>query len=201
MLTYIHAKLIEAQPQHVVVQVMGLGIQVLIPASLYFELPSEGEEIVLYTTLQVKEDGPTLYGFRTAAERDFFEILRRVSGIGPKAALSVLGHLSLNELYKALKNEDYQSLTSIPGIGVKTARRIVYELREKVEEQKIDIDALEPAVGAGENIDNWSDVQEALLTLGYTSQEVNRAKKNLSHKLDSSVDLLFKEALNFLSSE
>lgn len=201
MLTYIHAKLIEAQPQHVVVQVMGLGIQVLIPASLYFELPSEGEEIVLYTTLQVKEDGPTLYGFRTAAERDFFEILRRVSGIGPKAALSVLGHLSLNELYKALKNEDYQSLTSIPGIGVKTARRIVYELREKVEEQKIDIDALEPAVGAGENIDNWSDVQEALLTLGYTSQEVNRAKKNLSHKLDSSVDLLFKEALNFLSSK
>jgi len=201
MLTYIHAKLIEAQPQHVVVQVMGLGIQVLIPASLYFELPSEGEEIVLYTTLQVKEDGPTLYGFRNAAERDFFEILRGVSGIGPKAALSVLGHLSLNELYKALKNEDYQSLTSIPGIGVKTARRIVYELREKVEEQKIDIDALEPAVGAGENIDNWSDVQEALLTLGYTSQEVNRAKKNLSHKLDSSVDLLFKEALNFLSSK
>lgn len=201
MLTYIHAKLIEAQPQHVVVQVMGLGIQVLIPASLYFELPSEGEEIVLYTTLQVKEDGPTLYGFRTAAERDFFEILRGVSGIGPKAALSVLGHLSLNELYKALVNEDYQSLTSIPGIGGKTARRIVYELREKVEEQKIDIDALEPAVEAGENIDNWSDVQEALLTLGYTSQEVNRAKKNLSHKLDSSVDLLFKEALNFLSSE
>lgn len=199
MLKYIKARLIEAHPQYVIIQMMGMGIKVFIPASFYFDLPDEGEEITIYTYLQVKEDGLNLYGFQAVEERDIFEILVGVSGIGPKVALSILGHLSLAELYDSVVNENYAVLTSIPGIGNKTARRIVYELKEKIAEQKIDTELFKPAGDGEEGVNNWSDVEEALLALGYSSQEISRVKKHLSSKLDHSVEILFKEALGYLA--
>ncbi len=199
MLSYINATLKEAHPGHVIMDAMGFGFQVHIPASLYFELPPAGEVFTLYTHLQPRDDGFVLYGFRSSQERDFFHLLLGVAGIGPRAALSLLGHLSLSQVWKAITEEEISLLTGIPGIGNKSARRIVYELKEKLD--AAETAPLAAAAGQAEaGGDSWKDVQEALLALGYSAKEVARARKALvsAGKGERGVEELFKKALDFL---
>ncbi len=197
MLSYLQGKLLESHPRYIIVGVMGLGIQVVIPPSFYFELPAQGEEIVLYTYLQLKDEEPVLYGFRTREEKDFFLMLRGVSGIGPKVALALLGHLSCSQLRRAIVEDDVNALTCVPGIGGKTAKRLVYELSEKMLGRAEEVPAFlkTPETGG----DSWTDVQQALLGLGYSPQEVARVRKTLGEKKNTGLEVLFREALNFLS--
>src|SRR5207248_5757215 len=126
-------KLIEAVPTQVVIEVNGVGYEVLIPLSSFDKLPSKGQEVSLLTHLAVREDAHVLYGFMTHAEREMFRLLiNTVSGIGPKIALNVLSGMNVTALRGAVANGDIKSLSQISGVGKKTAERIVVELKDKV---------------------------------------------------------------------
>jgi Holliday junction DNA helicase RuvA len=133
MITFLHGKLIEALPTQVIVDVNGLGYEVLIPLSSYDKLPQPGQELKLLTHLVVREDAHMLYGFMTIAERELFRLLiNTVSGIGPKIALNVLSGISVTAFRGAVANGDVKALSQVSGVGRKTAERIVLELKDKV---------------------------------------------------------------------
>jgi len=124
---------VEALPTQVVVEVQGVGYEVLVPLSSYDRLPAPGVEVLLLTHLAIREDAHLLYGFLTSAERDLFRLLiNTVSGIGPKIALSVLSGMSISAFRSAVAAGDFKALSSIQGVGRKTAERIVVELRDKL---------------------------------------------------------------------
>lgn len=133
MITFLHGKLVEALPTQAVVDVQGVGYEVLIPLSSFDKLPPPGNEVKLLTQLIVREDAHVLYGFASAAERDLFRMLiNNVSGIGPKTALNILSGMNPVSFRGAVANGDVKSLSQISGVGKKTAERIVVELRDKV---------------------------------------------------------------------
>jgi Holliday junction DNA helicase RuvA len=133
MITTLHGKLVEAIPTQIVVDVNGIGYEVLIPLSSFDKLPPAGQDVKLLTHLVVREDSHTLYGFMTVAERDLFRMLvNNVSGIGPKIALNVLSGISVTAFRGAVAGGDVKLLSQISGVGKKTAERIVVELRDKI---------------------------------------------------------------------
>jgi Holliday junction DNA helicase RuvA len=133
VITFLQGKLVEALPTQVVVDVNGIGYEILVPLSSFDKLPKPGHEVKLLTQLVVREDAHTLYGFMTAAERDLFRLLiGTVSGIGPKIALNILSGISATAFRGAVAGGDVKALSQISGVGRKTAERIVVELRDKV---------------------------------------------------------------------
>lgn len=200
MLYYLRGTLQESSPQHALIEVMGLGFYVSIPASFYFQLPAAGSAIELYTYLRIRDEEPILYGFPGKKERDFFTTLISVSGIGPKTALSLLGNLSFSQLIRAILLEDLDSLLTVPGIGKKTARRLIYELKDKIDKEQSEM-ALPSDGEAGIFKEHWDDVHQALQSLGYSAQEIARAKKGVGEEEHSSMEELFKKALAFLGKK
>jgi Holliday junction DNA helicase RuvA len=133
MITFLRGKLVEALPTQAIVEVQGVGYEVLIPLSSFDKLPAPGGEVQLLTHLAIREDAHVLYGFMTSAERDLFRLLiNTVSGIGPKIALNVLSGMNPVALRGAVANGDVKALSQISGVGKKTAERIVVELRDKI---------------------------------------------------------------------
>jgi Holliday junction DNA helicase RuvA len=133
MITFLHGKLEEALPTQAIVNVNGVGYDVLIPLSSFDKLPQPGNDVKLLTQLVVREDAHTLYGFASAAERDLFRLLiNNVSGIGPKTAINILSGMNPVAFRGAVANSDVKSLSQISGVGKKTAERIVVELRDKI---------------------------------------------------------------------
>ncbi len=133
MITFLHGKLIEALPTQVIVDVNGVGYEVLIPLSSFDKLPQPGGAVKLLTHLAIREDAHTLYGFMTTAERDLFRLLvNTVSGIGPKIALNILSGISVTAFRGAVAGGDVKALSQISGVGKKTAERIIVELRDKI---------------------------------------------------------------------
>jgi Holliday junction DNA helicase RuvA len=133
VITFLHGKLVEALPTQIVVDIDGVGYEVLIPLSSFDKLPQPGQELKILTHLTIREDAHVLYGFMTAAERDLFRLLvNTVSGIGPKIALNILSGISTTALKSAVANGDIKMLSQISGVGKKTAERIVVELRDKI---------------------------------------------------------------------
>ena len=133
MITFVQGKLVESLPTQVVVNVNGIGYEVLIPLSSFSKLPPPGSDVKLLTQLVVREDAHVLYGFMSAGERDLFRLLvNSVSGIGPKTALNILSGMNAVAFRGAVANSDVKSLSQISGVGKKTAERIVVELRDKM---------------------------------------------------------------------
>ena len=133
MITFLQGKLVESLPTQVVVNVNGIGYEVLIPLSSFSKLPPPGSDVKLLTQLVVREDAHILYGFMSAGERDLFRLLvNSVSGIGPKTALNILSGMNAVAFRGAVANSDVKSLSQISGVGKKTAERIVVELRDKM---------------------------------------------------------------------
>src|SRR5580692_4271217 len=133
MITFLQGQLIESLPTQIIVEVHGVGYEVLIPLSSYDKLPAMGQSVKVLTHLVVREDAHILYGFMTAAERELFRLLiNTVSGIGPKIALNVLSGISVTAFRGAVASGDVKSLSQISGVGKKTAERMVVELRDKV---------------------------------------------------------------------
>ena len=133
MITFLHGKLVEALPTQAIVEVNGVGYEVLIPLSSYNKLPQPGQEVHLLTHLAVREDAHVLYGFVSAGERDLFRLLiNTVTGIGPKIALNVLSGMSVTAFRGAVASADVKALSQISGLGRKTAERIVVELKDKI---------------------------------------------------------------------
>jgi len=186
MITFLQGKLVEALPTQVVVNVNGIGYEVLIPLSSFDKLPSPGGDVKLLTQLIVREDAHILYGFMTATERDLFRLLiHSVSGIGPKTALNILSGMNAVAFRGAVANSDVKSLSQISGVGKKTAERIVVELRDKIGA----VGALEAASAKhslSPDDQKTSDATLALMALGFKQTEAHDAVRAAQAMLGAS---------------
>src|SRR5688572_17957738 len=190
MIGRIHGKLLEKRPPQILVDVQGVGYELDVPMSTFYQLPAPGVEISLYTHFVVREDAHQLYGFATEAERHAFRQLLKISGVGARTALSVLSGLSVSDLRDSVVSQDSGRLTKIPGIGKKTAERLLLELRDK-------LDAVLAAPAAGKGDGKAGDVMNALLSLGYNDREAAWAVKQLPEGLAVADGI--KQALRLLS--
>jgi holliday junction DNA helicase RuvA len=182
--------LLEKNPPQLLVDCNGVGYEVGVPMSTFYNLPGLGEKVMLLTHLTVREDAHTLYGFGTAEEREVFKQLIRISGVGARTALSILSGMSVPDLAQAITLQEAGRLTKIPGIGKKTAERLLLELKGKL---GADLGA------AGESIRNdaTSDILNALVALGYSDKEAMLALKQVP--VGSGVSDGIKLALKVLS--
>jgi Holliday junction DNA helicase RuvA len=203
MIAHVRGQLVASASDSVIVDVGGVGYRVLVPSSTRSRLPVTGQDVLLRTSLQVREDSMTLYGFLTAEEYDLFELLLNVDGIGPKVALGVLSAVTPESFRRAIAFEDITALCRVPGIGKKTAQRMVLELKDKVGS----VGPVQPlsgtgvpaaAAGAAPAADVYLDAIEALMALGYTrvdaSQAMEKARKEAgdSPKTETLVRLCLK---------
>ena len=165
--------LVSKHPPFLLIDVNGVGYEVEAPMSVFYELPENGQPLVLLTHLSIKDDAHTLYGFSSENERTLFRRLLKISGIGAKLALTILSGASGDELARFVADRDTAALTRLPGIGKKTAERIIIELRDK-------LDDIAPLVGGGAGAtstvagDALGEARNALVALGYKPQEASR---------------------------
>ena len=183
--------LIEKNPPAITVDVHGLGYEIGVPMSTFYNLPASGEKISLFTHFVVREDGQFLYGFLTEPERAAFRQLLKISGVGARTALAVLSGLSVAELAQAVTMQEAGRLIRIPGIGKKTAERLLLELRDKLPKITA-ISSAAPAVA-----DAGSDILNALIALGYSEREAVAAMKRLPE--GATVSDGIRQALKLLS--
>ena len=194
MIASISGTIVEILPDGAVVDVNGVGYRLLMPSSVTASLPAAGKTVKAHTHLHVREDAMTLYGFSTIEQRDLFAVLLGVGGIGPKGALAVLSVYSPEAFRKALVTEDLDALTLIPGVGKKTAARMILELREKLA-----LPELEVVPGGNGKRAVLVEVKGALLNLGYTPAEARSAMESLPQNNEgSSLEELLKMALKEL---
>ena len=191
MIGKLSGTLIEKQPPQVLVDCHGVGYEVDVPMSTFYNLPAVGTPVSLLTHFVVREDAQLLYGFGTAAERDTFRQLIRISGVGPRTALGVLSGMSVEELARAVTEQSPGRLVKVPGIGKKTAERLLLELKGKL---GADLGAAVPGAAAG---DAHHDIQQALMALGYNDREAALALKALP--ADIGVSEGIKQALKALA--
>jgi Holliday junction DNA helicase RuvA len=203
MIAHVRGTLVEKDTAAVVVDVNGVGYRVLVPETVSAVLPAVGEQVHLLTTFYVREEEMSLYGFVTAEQRKLFEMLIGVSGVGPKAALSLLSVMDAEQLAMAIAGEDIKRLTSAPGVGTKIAQRIAMELKEKAAEiawqRKVDRLA---AKGKPLPSDRLEDAVEALMALGYNRTDARRAVETAAKSLPSEADTaaLVRNALQVLTT-
>jgi Holliday junction DNA helicase RuvA len=194
MIARIAGTLILKQPPLMVIDVAGVGYEVEAPLSLFYDLPELGEPVVILTHLSVKEDSHTLYGFASEGERTLFRQLLKISGIGAKLALTILSGASGDELARYVAQRDAAALTRLPGIGKKTAERIIVELRDKLDDLPGGSLAA-PARGADLPADAVSEAAQALNALGYKPQEANRMVRNVARP-EMTVEEIIRHALH-----
>ena len=197
MIAMLTGKVAFKSPAFIIMDVNGVGYRVQIPFSTYYDLPEQGGTVSLNIYTHVKEDSINLFGFRTPAEKDFFQILISVSGIGPKMGKDILSNIQVDELGQAIVRGDLARLSAIPGIGRKTAERLVLELKDKV----LKLDFVNPAKeGAAKALtsDIRDDVASALVNLGYKDAVVNKTLSDMSIPGDASMESVLKQALKLL---
>ncbi len=195
MIGYLRGTLAEALPTQVVVEAAGVGYEVFIPLSSFDKLPVPGGEVKLLTHLSIRDDAHVLYGFMTDGERDLFRLLiRHVSGIGPKIALNVLSGTTAASLRAAVAEGDVKALSSISGVGKKTAERIVVELKDKLGDEPV-----EPSSASAKSADDQklADAEAALIALGSKPKDAQEAIRAAAAMLgpDKPVDELVRAAL------
>ena len=191
MIGRIQGILLQKNPPQLLVDCQGVGYEIDVPMSTFYNLPAVGEKVTLFTHLAIREDAHVLYGFGSLDERALFRPLIRISGAGARTALALLSGLSVNDMSQAVALQDASRLTSIPGIGKKTAERLLLELKGKLETGALS------AISSSVQNDAMADIQNALLALGYSEKETILAIKQVPN--DCSVSDGIKMALKALS--
>lgn len=193
MITQIQGKLVEKNPTHVVIDCNGVGYLINISLNTFSQIQNQ-EDLKLYTHLQIKEDAHTLFGFCTTAEREIFRLLISVNGIGASIARTMLSSLSPKQIRDGIASEDIVLMKSVKGIGLKTAQRVIIELKDKV--LKIyDIDEVKPT----QNNTNKDEALSALEVLGFAKKQAElKVDKIISSQPDADVETIIKEALKNL---
>jgi Holliday junction DNA helicase RuvA len=200
MIARISGILVKKSITHCIVDVHGTGYRIIVPLSTFYELPEEDQPVVLHIHTHVREDAINLYGFHTWEEREVFQVMISVSGIGPKLAVNILSGISAPELIRAVTEEDLKRLTGIPGVGRKTAERMILELKDKA--AKLGREAVQMGAATVRADDRVKDdALSALVNLGYKGSAVkdviDRIMRETSEPL--SLDTLLKRALGTLS--
>ncbi|SFG51345.1 Holliday junction DNA helicase subunit RuvA [Desulfotomaculum arcticum] len=175
MIAFLKGKVFTVEQDTVIIDVNGVGYRVNVTANCAASLQRKDSEVLIHTHMIVREDDMQLYGFQTPEEIAVFMLLLGVNGIGPRAALSILAHMKPEGIGRALALEDMTSFTRIPGIGKKTAQRIILELKDKFKKINIAIGETEEAVGGEVNAGLFNDTAEALMMLGYGAVEAREA--------------------------
>jgi Holliday junction DNA helicase RuvA len=201
MIAYLSGQLLEKQANAVIVDVNGVGYEVAIPLSTFYELGDVGSEIRLRIYTHVREDAIQLFGFKTTRERELYLKLIGVQGIGAKSGISLLSGMSADEIILAIRTEDLGRLTSIPGVGRKTAERLVIELRDKVSDAAFEGAAVAGAETRGEQVDAvFEDALSALVNLGYKKDLAEKAlKQSVQEGTELSVQKLLRRGLQILA--
>lgn len=201
MYAYIKGQLTQLFPTHVVVETNGVGYEIQTPNSYRFQ-SSFQQEVVIYTSLVVREDAQLLYGFISEEEKEMFLSLNKVTGIGPKSALAILAASTPNEVKIGIENENEAYLTKFPGIGKKTARQIILDLKGKVQITDESADTLlhQPDTTVSGNSPVLEEALLALEALGYSKRELKKVEKKLSTEQFESVDEAVKAGLKILVS-
>ncbi len=201
MYSYIRGALAEVETDHIVIDVNGIGYNIYVPVNCYDYLPGLGEECKIHTYLHVREDAMILYGFLTKDDLELFKQLITVSGIGPKGAIGILSALSADDLRFAILAGDSKAISKAPGIGAKTAQRVILELKDKMSledafEKKLD-NAKMPQVSSNNQVKN--DAVLALNALGYSSSESLKAVSKVEITPDMDVEDVLKQALKHMA--
>ena len=200
MIARISGILIQKSVTHCVVDVHGTGYRIIVPLSTFYELPKEDQPVVLHVHTHVREDAISLYGFHTREEREVFQMMISVSGIGPKLAVNILSGIAAGELVRAVTEEDLKRLTGIPGVGKKTAERMILELKDKAAKLgRDDVTVCTVAVKTGDQVKE--DALSALVNLGYKGSTVKDVVDRIMRKAPEtpSLDQLLKQALRTLA--
>ncbi|MGE5626419.1 MAG: Holliday junction branch migration protein RuvA [Bacillota bacterium] len=182
MIGLLRGQILRKQPPHLLIDVHGVGYEVEAPMSTFYNLPEAGAEVTLYTHLVVREDAQVLFGFGSEAERRFFRSLIRVNGVGPKLALTILSGISVDGFVRCVRENDTAALTRLPGIGKKTAERLVVEMRDRLD----DVGAPAAEVSAHPR----DEALSALVSLGYKPQEASHMLRAITENGLTSEELI-----------
>lgn len=198
MIAHLHGELARISSDYVVIDVNGVGYKVYLPLAVVTQLPQIGDEVKLLIYTAVKEDSITLYGFVEEEQQDLFELLLTVSGVGPKVGLNILSGLTVEQIVHAISGENYSELRKVPGIGTKTAQRIVLELREKIT-SLVWAQAARKTMAPGQRA--IDDAVEGLIALGYNRNNARSATEEAlqSVKDKSDTESIIRAALKLLS--
>ena len=191
MIGRIKGRILEKIPPHILIDCNGVGYEIEVPMTTFYDLPEVGSEVTLLTHFLVREDAQLLFGFATDQERIIFRKLLKVNGIGAKASLSILGGMTVQELTHTIQAQDVTSLTKIPGVGKKTAERLILELKDKFSDTEFKLTS-------NANSTEMSDIQNALSALGYNQKDIVIVTKDLDKNI--SVNEGIKKALKLLSN-
>ena len=201
MIYYVKGILMEYTEDGVVIEAGGIGYQITVPTSLLAELPQPGEEVKLYTYYQVAEDSRRLFGFANRDERSLFLQIIKVSGIGPKLVVSVLGTLTPDALRLAVVSGDVKAISQAPGMGKKTAEKLILELKDKIDLAAVlNAPATAPSGTPVVISDAFSEAVAALQALGYSSSEALKTVRSIEAGDDWTVDQILQEAFRKLAS-
>lgn len=197
MIGRLQGTLLEKQPPTLLLDVQGVGYELEASMSTFYHLPECGENIVLHTHLVVREDAQLLYGFYSLSERFMFRSLIKISGVGPKLALTILSGMSAEDFTRCIVEEDSKSLTKLPGVGKKTAERLVIELKDRLQKE----DAISLSGGSGSSagkierqVSPVNDAVSALISLGYKAQQASQMVRDLDVE-DKSTEEIIRAAL------
>jgi Holliday junction DNA helicase RuvA len=197
MIALLTGEIAQRHTEAIIIDVAGVGYRVQVPLSTYYSLPEKGK-ISLHIHTHVKEDAINLFGFLSAEEKNFFVLLISVSGVGPKLAITILSHMPAAELALALVEADIPRLTSIPGIGKKSAERLVLELQDKAVHFARDKVISSPVGRKSAPTGLREDAISALINLGYKDNLANKAVNSLDFKADAALEDVLKKALQLL---
>ena len=193
MIGRLRGTLAEKQPPHLIIDVNGLGYELEVPMTTLYRLPAVGEPLTLHTHLVVREDAQLLYGFYDKRDRELFRELIRLNGVGPKLALALMSGLEVDELVRCVQAQDTSALMKVPGVGKKTAERLLVELKDRFKAWEslpgMATLVIEPSAGAAVSSAE-SDAVSALISLGYKPQEASRAVALVKEDGLSSEDLI-----------
>ena len=199
MIAFLEGRLLSKSPEYIIVSAQGIGYQVAVPLSSFYDLPALEQGVRLHIYTHVRQDAIQLFGFLTPNEKEIFLLLLGVSGIGPKVALNILSGISSQELSQALMAEDSARIQRIPGIGKKTAERIVLELKDKI--KKLSSGSLPNLVREVGEGTPWEDALSALVNLGYPKAIAEKALGLIKNDTEDTISLedLLRKALKSLS--
>jgi len=193
MIGRISGTLLEKQPPELLIDVNGLGYQVLAPMTTIYGLPELGSAVVLHTHMVVREDAQLLYGFSDKQQRALFKALIKVSGVGPKLALAILSGIESDAFVRSVHDGDSATLVRIPGIGKKTAERLIVEMKDRLKEWHVesDLPLMAAAQSSGYSQDQWiQEAEGALIALGYKPTEAAKAIAGIKEPVSGSEDLI-----------
>jgi Holliday junction DNA helicase RuvA len=194
MIAQLSGQILSKNPPEVVVEVAGVGYEILCPMSTFYQLGDTGRSVLLYTHLSIKEDAHTLFGFISKDEKKLFRELIRVNGVGPKVALAILSHLTVGSLVECIGNEDADLLAKTPGIGKKTALKLIVELQDRLDKVEFSSGVMTPGVIQSSGNQNAKKALEALQSLGFKYKEANKMISAIKD-LTLSTEELIRQAL------